>query len=141
VPFSVHIADGNSHLCDLYQRFFLRHGWQVETSGGGLDCLARLRRGSPAVLILDGQLLWGGADGLLAVMRDDPDLARVPVIVTSSESAPQALSGGMHPPVVRVIQKPFSLAALLEVARSELETNPAEWKSEDRQQNSPHVCS
>src|SRR6516225_996430 len=115
---AVLIADADRELCDLYRRFFSRHGWQVRTSGAGLECLTQLRQCSPQLLILDLQLPWGGADGLLAVMRDDPGLARVPVILTSTGASPEALSGLVSSPVVQALWKPFSLTALLEIVRS-----------------------
>jgi hypothetical protein len=53
-------------------------------------------------------------------MRDDPSLARVPVILTSTEASPEAVSGLVSPPVVQALWKPFSLTALLEIVRSGL---------------------
>ncbi len=113
-PPTVLVADADSDLCDLYRLFFSRHGWQVRSSGGGVECLAQLRQASPRFLILDMQLLWGGADGLLEVMRDDPELASVPVVLTSTAAFPESLSGQASPPVVQALGKPFSLTALLE---------------------------
>jgi CheY-like chemotaxis protein len=114
---AVHIADADGELRDLFRRFFSHHGWQVRASGGGVECLAQLRQASPQLLILDLALTWGGADGLLAVMRDDPGLARIPVVLTSAEASPEALSVLVSPPVVQALWKPFSLTALLEIVR------------------------
>ena len=86
----------------------------------GLECLARLRQETPQVLVLDLQLLWGGADGLLAVMRDHPVWAEVPVILTSTDFLPDGDSSFASPPVVQALAKPFSLAELLESARAQL---------------------
>ncbi len=85
---AVFFAD--AELCDLYRKYFTHHGWRVQTSEGGLECLSQLRQYAPHLLILDLELRWGGADGLLAVMRDDPGLARVPVILKSTEASPEA---------------------------------------------------
>jgi CheY-like chemotaxis protein len=112
---AVLIADADPELCGLYRRFFSRHGWRARASGGGVECLAQLRQSSTQLLILDLALTWGGADGLLAVMRDDPGLARIPVVLTSAEPSPAALSGLVSPPIVQALRKPFSLTALLEM--------------------------
>jgi CheY-like chemotaxis protein len=109
---AVLIADADPELCDLYWRFFSHHGWEVRASGGGVDCLAQLRHSSPRLLILDLQLPWGGGDGLLEVMRGDPSLARIPVVLTTTAALPEALSGLLSPPVVQALWKPFSLTAL-----------------------------
>jgi DNA-binding NtrC family response regulator len=117
---TVHIADADRELCDLYGRYFSHHGWQVQTSGGGLECLAQLRQSLPSLLILDLHIPWGGADGVLAVMRNDPVLAGVPVVLTSSESSADTLSRLASPPVVRTLEKPYSLTSLLNIVCSEL---------------------
>jgi CheY-like chemotaxis protein len=108
---AVLIADADRELCDLCRRFFSQHGWLARASGGGVECLAQLRQFSPQLLILDLALPWGGADGLLAVMRDDPGLARIPVVLTSAAASPEALSNLVSPPVVHALWKPFSVPA------------------------------
>jgi DNA-binding NtrC family response regulator len=138
---AVLIADADRDLCDLYRQFFSRHGWQVRTSGGGFECLAQLRQSLPHLLILDLRLPWGGADGLLAVMRDDPGLARVPVILTSTEASPEALAALTSPPVVRALWKPFSLTALLEIVRSGLGKGQPVPREESRERASSGRCS
>ena len=119
---AVLIADTDTDLCDLYRRFFSYHGWQVQTSGGGLECLAQLRRFTPDLLILDEQLPWGGADGVLGVMRDEPRFMNVPVILTFTAACSDGPSGLVSPPVVQALCKPFSFTALLEIMRSAMET-------------------
>ena len=115
-PPTVLIADADADLSDLYRRFFSRHGWQVQLSRDALECLGKLRDGLPGFLILDLQLAWGGADGLLEMMREDPRLASVPVVLTSTTASPETFSDLTAPPVVQVLEKPFSLSALLHEA-------------------------
>jgi DNA-binding NtrC family response regulator len=112
---TVLIADSDQDLCDLYGPFFTRQGWNVQTSAGGLECLSHLRRCIPQLLILDLQLPWGGADGLLAIMRADPALSRVPVILTSAEPSLETLSRPTSPQVVQALSKPFSLTDLVDI--------------------------
>jgi DNA-binding response OmpR family regulator len=117
---TVLVADADTEMCDLYRRFFAYHGWQVRTSGGGFECMAQLRQFSPHLLILDLQLPWGGADGVLAVMRDEASLV-VPVILTSIEASSDAPPDLLSPPVVQALWKPFSLTNLLEIMCSAME--------------------
>jgi DNA-binding NtrC family response regulator len=135
------IADADQELCDLYRRFFSHHRWQVRTSRGGLECLTQLLQSSPQLLILDHQLPWGGVDGVLAVMRDDPDLRRVPVILTSTEGFAALLPSVVSPPVVRALCKPFSLTALLDVMRSALEQEQPLPGKAPRPRALPGLCS
>ena len=136
---AVLIADADPELCDLYRRFFSHHAWQVRVAEDGLDCWAQLRQFVPQLLILDVTLPWGGADGLHAVMRDDPDLARVPVILTSAEASPKPHSGQVWPPVVQALGKPFSLTALLEIVRSGLGKGEPVSRKERREPAFPDI--
>jgi DNA-binding NtrC family response regulator len=112
------IADGDAELCDLYRQFLTKHGYEVETSSNGLDCLRKLREVMPAVLVLDLQLRWGGGDGILAWLREENPAPRIPVILTAMAGYPQAFASVIEPPVVAYLPKPFALTALLEKVRS-----------------------
>jgi DNA-binding response OmpR family regulator len=46
-------ADGDGDLCDLYQMYVADRGYHVEIASEGLDCLEKLRRARPDVLVLD----------------------------------------------------------------------------------------
>jgi DNA-binding NtrC family response regulator len=127
---TVLIADADQDLCDLYGPFFTRQGWNVQISAGGLECLSQLRKRLPQLLILDLQLPWGGADGLLAIMRADPTLSRVPVILTLADASPGILSRLTSPPVVHALWKPFSLTDLLDIVRTRFENTEAEPRTE-----------
>ena len=47
------IAQSDAELRDAYRRFLTGRGYDVETAADGLDCLEKLRRVAPAVLVLD----------------------------------------------------------------------------------------
>jgi DNA-binding response OmpR family regulator len=108
------IAEADADLRAIYQRFFSYHRWQVQTAGGGLECLAKLRQLPPDLLVLDWELPWGGGEGVLALMRENPRLLAVPVLLTSVLTSPKALADLLSPPVVQALRKPFPLGALLE---------------------------
>ena len=110
------IAESDETLIDVFRLYCSRCGYDVETAAGGLECLRKLRRSSFQLLILDADLPWGGGDGVLAVMREDSRLARIPVILISTTLR----SDLVGPPVVQALKKPFYLDALLERVRSAL---------------------
>lgn len=115
------IADGDPvQLMALGQQLY-RQGYEVDTAAGGLECLGKLRRGGFDLLVLNLELPWGGGEGVLAVVREDPELRRIPVILTSAEASPAFLYGQVTPPVVRALWKPFSQFALLEGVRFALQ--------------------
>jgi CheY-like chemotaxis protein len=84
MPPRVLIADPDKYLRACYQEELSALGYVVETVGDGLECLGRLRDGSPDVLVLDPAIPWGGGDGLLTLMHEEPGLPTPPVIVISN---------------------------------------------------------
>jgi DNA-binding response OmpR family regulator len=77
------IADPDAYLTRSYREYFDQSGAVVSTAPTALACLDRLRDFAPDVLILEATLLWGGADGVLARMQEDPSLRPVSVILTT----------------------------------------------------------
>lgn len=111
------IADGDAELCDVYERFLTERGYEVETSSDGLDCLRKLRQVSPAVLVLDLELRWGGGDGVLAWLREENPTPATSVVLTTTACSPDGAER-TEPPVVACLPKPFTLTALLTSVRA-----------------------
>jgi DNA-binding response OmpR family regulator len=112
------LAESDAELRDTYRALLRKLGFELETAADGLDCLEKLRRAQPGVLVLDRDLLWGGADGVLAWLREQGDSVVPPVILTATVCCPPDAPADVEPPVVKVLSKPFSLAALLEGIRT-----------------------
>jgi DNA-binding response OmpR family regulator len=116
------IADGDAELCDVYGQFLTEHGYEVETSSDGLDCLRKLRQWTPAALVLDLELPWGGGEGVLGWLREENSSHEIPVILTTTADYSQDFAESIEPPVVECFTKPFALTALLEKVRSAVAT-------------------
>jgi len=68
------IADRDEFLSASYREHLSRHGAIVTTATTGVACLERLRDFAPDILVLDPSLLWGGSDGVLAVMHEEREI-------------------------------------------------------------------
>jgi carbon storage regulator CsrA len=77
------IADPDEFLARSYREHFCRCGAEVATAPTALSCLDRLRDFSPDVLVLEAVLPWGGADGVLARMHEEPALRPAAVLLTT----------------------------------------------------------
>lgn len=113
---TVLFTDADRELRDVYVWLLTSYGFQVETAGDGLECLARLRRFVPDLLILDFDMPWGGGDGVLGVIRDDARLLPTQVVLTSAVASADILEGLVSPPAIQALRKPFQLSALTERA-------------------------
>ena len=106
------IAEPEKVLAEIYSRFLLGLGYQVETASNGLVCLKKLERTQPGLLVLAWELLWGGADGVLGCIRQGDEIPVVSVLLTVDDGAPVDLTELIVPPVVACLKKPFRLSAL-----------------------------
>jgi DNA-binding response OmpR family regulator len=111
------IAESDEPTRDAIRRYLLLHGYEVETADSGVECLSKLRRGTPGVVVLDSDLAWGGGDGVLAVMREEPRLARIPVVLTTRAPAIDEERFSLAPPLC-ILEKPVLLDSLLEGIRA-----------------------
>jgi carbon storage regulator CsrA len=75
------IADPDEFLLATYREHLSPMGAVVATATTGLACIDRLRDFTPDVLVLDPSLLWGGGDGVLAVMHEEPQIRPASVLL------------------------------------------------------------
>jgi two-component system OmpR family response regulator len=112
------IAEGDAELREVYRQFLAARGYDVETAADGLVCLEKLRRLRPAVLVLDRELPCGGGDGVLARLREQRAPTGTPEVLTATIGCARDVAEDGRPPLVRLLTKPFALAALLESVRA-----------------------
>ena len=106
------IADPDESLLGEY-REHSRESWEVVTAPNGLECVERLREQVPDVLVLEPQLLWGGGDGVLAMMHEALDLGTVPVMILTSCRDPMIWDSISCFPISEFHPKPLSPAQLV----------------------------
>ena len=75
------IADPDRFLAERYSRHLGERGASVSTATTGLECIEELREAVPDVLVLDPALPWGGGDGVLTVVHEDPALRPAVVMI------------------------------------------------------------
>ncbi len=75
------VIDDDPAVLELMERFLGKEGFAVRTAAGGKEGLALARALRPAAITLD--VVMPGMDGwaVLAALKADPELARIPVIV------------------------------------------------------------
>src|SRR5260370_1580290 len=107
------IAVADESLRITYGLLLAEQGYRVVTATGGLDCLNKLCRVIPEVLILDKELLWGGGEGVLEVLRGGGNTLWPPVVLLTHEN-----SDGLHKaqptPVGPCLRKPAGCGDSLE---------------------------
>jgi response regulator RpfG family c-di-GMP phosphodiesterase len=106
------IVDPDEFLLAAYREVFQTH-FAVATAPNALKCVQRLREVVPDVLVLEPHLLWGGGDGVLSIMHDEPRLAAVPVMILTSCRDPHILKSVAPFPISDYHVKPVAPADLV----------------------------
>jgi len=112
---AVLVASFSRALLAAVQDELGRRGYVVATAEGGLDCLAQMRKLSPEIVVLDLSLPWGGGDGVLAQMREEPGIARTPIVLLTEDGSAGSLPDDLLSPVVTSLKKPVNLDVLAAV--------------------------
>jgi DNA-binding NtrC family response regulator len=136
---SLLIADGDGAMCGVYQSYFSSAGYRVETVSDGMACMNRLRETCPDLLLLDHQLPWGGGDGVLACLREDKSIARVPVVLFADFIPIQEMSRLLIRPVIRCLEKRCSVQTLRYCVDSALALSDVRRSVHHRQLSAPNL--
>lgn len=114
LPKRILVVEDDADVRDALAEAMRHAGLLVDVAVDGMDGLERLRAGiMPALVLLDLRLPRLGGEELLRAMREDEELAHVPVITMTAGSDPA--DGG---DVVAHLHKPFELDDLLEIVLS-----------------------
>ncbi|MEQ8788944.1 MAG: hypothetical protein RIC55_21715 [Pirellulaceae bacterium] len=92
------LALNDAPTADRLRDYFERRGILVQTTTSGIECLEKLRSSAPRLLLLQWELLWGGGDGVLAVMREEAPPGRTSVLLLANHE--NAANLRVVPPVV-----------------------------------------
>lgn len=111
------LADADTLLAKCYATHLSLLGFDVTTAGDGVECIARLREQIPNLVVLDAGLLWGRAEGVLALMMEQIDIPEIPVIVTYHQAGEQELPAVHSFRVSDYAAKPLTPSQLVECIR------------------------
>jgi len=109
---SVLVVEDDPSVRGLLQTLLSAEGYDVVTASDGLAGLVKATSGHPSLVLLDLMMPDLGGVRVLEEMRDDPELAAIPVIVVTGKidavPAMRDLLGEDN-----VFLKPFAVAELL----------------------------
>jgi DNA-binding response OmpR family regulator len=108
---NVLVAETDEDLATVLSSYLLARECEVHLAETGVECLEKVRRFSPHVLVLAEELLWGGGCGVVAWLRESNLAYRPAVVLTATELSEQRMARSA--PVVDRLVKPFPLANLL----------------------------
>jgi FixJ family two-component response regulator len=111
---TVVIAAGKSRSRDGLELRFSQCGFQVETACDGLECLAKVGALEPEVLVVDWELAWGGAAGVVAFLNETCFEIEMPVVLVVGNAPAAVLSQWTGVPESSCFRKPVRTESLLD---------------------------
>ena len=111
--FSVLIIDDEQDLVDLLEYKFSRYGCDVSTVTNSMNAMARAREIRPDVIILDVMMPEPSGLKLLAMMKQDHVLERIPVLMLTAASKTESRIDGLIRGADDYVSKPFDFKELL----------------------------
>jgi len=115
------VIDDDTLVHDMLRRMFSKEGFEVYTATNGEEGIARAREIKPSAIVLD--VLMPGMDGwsVLAVLKEDGELANIPVIMLSMVDD---RTRGYALGVTEYLTKPADKQQLLAILRRSVREGP-----------------
>jgi diguanylate cyclase (GGDEF)-like protein len=95
------------------RRFLAATGYEIFEAGDGEEALRLAARERPDVILLDRQIPRLDGYGVLASLRDDPELGEVPVVLVTSHGEPDEVADGLTRGAHDYLRKPFEQQELV----------------------------
>jgi CheY-like chemotaxis protein len=109
----------------LTQRALAPFDCEMSEAPNGYNALFAMERALPDLILLDVNMPTMGGLEMLTMMRSNPTLAAVPVIMLTSPADHGVLAELTALGVSGIVMKPFSAAALVEKVRAVINLQPA----------------
>ena len=107
------IEDNPSNLALLQALVSRRPQWRLVTVRDGAEGLAKVRAQPPDLLLLDLHLPGMGGEALLANLRADPVLQKLPIVIISADALPDTIERLRAAGANDYLTKPLAVPRLL----------------------------
>ncbi|HEX9617533.1 MAG TPA: response regulator [Anaerolineales bacterium] len=107
------VVEDEPDTAEMFAEMMRLNGYQVIKSYGGETAVSLIARERPDAVVLD--IMMPDLSGLevLRILRNDPDLASIPVIVVSAKSLTSDIKHGMDAGASVYLAKPVAFMDLI----------------------------
>lgn len=114
------IADDEEDIKVVTQLFLESKGYEIVTAYDGLDALDKVKSEKPDAVLLDIMMPLIDGFEVCQRMKEDPELASIPVVMMSASTHSESRQRGLDAGAVDFLIKPFQPEALEKVLASTL---------------------
>jgi DNA-binding response OmpR family regulator len=109
------VIDDEPFILMMIEDKLKKAGFDVVTLRTSVDAVATIKRERPGLIILDWMMPELSGIELCKILKNDPELAAIPVFMLTAKGQDADEQLGLRSGVARYITKPFSPKALLEM--------------------------
>ncbi len=102
-----------------------KEGYEVSTVTNGLNAVSEVERLMPAVIILDWMLPEISGIEICKLIRSNPDIKNIPIIMLTAKSQEEDKIKGLNAGADDYVTKPFSIPELMARVRTNLRRAPS----------------
>jgi CheY-like chemotaxis protein len=113
-PKTVLIIEDEEDAADMFAEMMRVSGYRVLKTSSSTPALTMMTSEKPDVVILDIMMPEISGLDILRQMRQDPELAKIPVVVVSAKSMPADIKIGMEAGASMYLTKPVGFSELKE---------------------------
>ncbi|HWU90589.1 MAG TPA: ATP-binding protein, partial [Kofleriaceae bacterium] len=128
------LADDNADMRDYLRRILSEH-WDVTAVADGRAALDAALSGTFDLVLTDVMMPNLDGFGLLAALREDPRVRRLPTILLSARAGDEARIEGLQAGADDYLVKPFAARELIARVRTHVELNAARRRAEHAEQH------
>ena len=114
------VVDDDPDVSHLFAQALMRAGFATRECADGREALAALVDGEVSLVLLDSRMHGMDGVGLLKVMRGDPQMQAIPVIMVTGEADIEDRVAGLDAGADDYVVKPIALAELVARVRAQL---------------------
>lgn len=107
------IAHRDVTILEALQSYLWDCGHEAEIAMDGIECSVILNEYVPDVVVVADDLLWGGYEGVMAKMSENPSLSAIPVIQVGNRVREANQGALWGPPVVGWLPQHFRIGQLI----------------------------
>ena len=111
------LIEDEPNIIEALSFILTRDGWTVHTHADGATAAARVKNGSPEVVVLDAMLPGRSGFDILRDLRADPETARVPVLMLTARGQEKDRELAMRLGATEFMTKPFANSEIVAEVR------------------------
>lgn len=119
-PRTVLYVEDERALHGLVEFWLTEAGYRVQLASDGDEALAMIRAEPPDLVITDAMMPNLSGDELVEILKDDPALAAIPIVMATAAASPFRTQRMLERGCVAVLGKPLDEESFVATARQAL---------------------